>query len=213
MKTRIILIGKPGSGKGTYAQRLCPKLGIPQIATGDLLREAIKNQTELGLKAKEYYDKGALVPMVLVNELLKERLSRQDCEPGFLLDGYPRSLEQAEALETIAPIEIAVYINVPDSVVHARLGSRVSCKKCNEIYNLAFLKPKKEGICDKCGGELYQRDDDKPEAIQNRLDVYKNQTEPILSYYKEKGTFGEVSNDQPDVPPEYMVSEIFALLE
>lgn len=188
----IILLGPPGGGKGTQARFITEKFGIPQISTGDMLRDAVTNKTDLGLKAKEYMDAGKLVPDDLVIKIVEERLKRDDCKDGFILDGFPRTLLQAEALDKILTrmskkIDYVINIDVPAEDIVKRLTSRRICKKCGNIYNLLSNPPKIDGRCDICGGELYQRDDDKEETVRRRLQVYKEDTEPLIMYYKSKG--------------------------
>jgi len=188
----IILLGPPGGGKGTQARFITEKFGIPQISTGDMLRDAVTNKTDLGLKAKEYMDAGKLVPDDLVIKIVEERLKRDDCKDGFILDGFPRTLLQAEALDKILTrmskkIDYVINIDVPAEDIVKRLTSRRICKKCGNIYNLLSNPPKIDGKCDICGGELYQREDDKEETVRRRLQVYKEDTEPLIMYYKSKG--------------------------
>lgn len=188
----IILLGPPGGGKGTQARFITEKFGIPQISTGDMLRDAVTNKTDLGLKAKEYMDAGKLVPDDLVIQIVEERLKRDDCKDGFILDGFPRTLLQAEALDKILirmskKIDYVINIDVPAEDIVKRLTSRRICKKCGNIYNLLSNPPKIDGKCDICGGELYQREDDKEETVRRRLQVYKEDTEPLIMYYKSKG--------------------------
>jgi len=210
---RIVMLGPPGAGKGTYASRLTVRLGIPHISTGDMVREEIKKQTDLGKKIKEYSDKGALVPDEIIIKLLAERLGKADCAEGFILDGFPRTISQAEALEKIAKIDLVVNLNVPDEIIITRLSNRLICSKCGAIYNLLTLKPKKEGICDKCGGKLYQREDDKPEVVRERLNVYRRQTEPLIEYYSEKGLLRNISCNNIMTPPEVMVERIIEIIK
>ena len=210
---RIVMLGPPGAGKGTYASRLNVSLGIPHISTGDMVRDEIKAQTELGKKIKQYSDKGELVPDNIIIQLLAERLKKPDCKKGFILDGFPRTINQAEALGKISKIDVVVNINVPDSIIITRLSNRVTCKKCGAIYNLLTLKPKKEGICDSCGGELYQRYDDKPKVIQERLNVYSKNTEPLIKYYKDKRLLKDVQCNDLMTPPEAIVAQILKILE
>ncbi len=188
----LILLGAPGAGKGTQAKLIVSKYGIPQISTGDMLREAVANQTELGKKAKEYMDKGELVPDEVVIGIVKERLAQPDCERGFILDGFPRTLKQAEALDKILDelgkkIDAVINVAVPEEEIVKRIVNRRTCKKCGAVYHLIYNPPKEPGKCDKCGGELYQRDDDKEETVKERLRVYKAQTEPLIDYYSKKG--------------------------
>jgi adenylate kinase len=183
----IVLFGPPGSGKGTQAQMLAEKHSIPHISTGDILREHLKNKTKLGLEAKSYMDRGELVPDDVLIGIIKERLSKSDCVSGFLLDGYPRTLPQAEALSMILndigkKLDVVLNIDVPDEELVKRLSGRRMCT-CGASYHVLFNPPQQEGICDRCGNKLYQRDDDKEEAIMNRLDVYKNQTHPLIDHY------------------------------
>jgi len=193
----IIMLGPPGSGKGTQAKKLIEKFGIPQISTGDLLREAVKNGTELGKQAKSYMDAGKLVPDEVVVGMVKERLSKDDAQKGFILDGFPRTVPQAEALDKTLDqmgkkIDKVVNVDVPDSEVVERLSGRRTCKGCGAMYHVKFNQPKKEGLCDKCGGELYQRDDDNEQTIKRRLEVYHEQTSPLKDYYGKKGLVADV---------------------
>ncbi|MCW3982669.1 MAG: adenylate kinase [Candidatus Bathyarchaeota archaeon] len=211
---KAIIFGAPGAGKGTYSSRLQNQLGVDVIAMGDIFRESVKQNSPLGKKVKSYVEKGALVPDDVVIEVLKERLSRVPKGKGFLLDGFPRTTEQADALEGITKIDVILQLDVPDDIIIARLSSRRVCKKCGEVYNIRFLKPKKEGICDKCGGELYQRADDNEEVIKNRLQVYKNQTEPLIAYYKKKKVPFVVSTTKSlDSPPDPMVAKMLEELK
>jgi adenylate kinase len=211
---RFIIFGPPGSGKGTYASRLQAKLGVDVIATGDLLREIMKEDTPLGRKVKGFVEKGLLGPSEVVTEVLKQRLAKSKGQKGFILDGYPRTIEQAEALETFAQIGGVILLTVPERIIIERLSSRRICKNCGEVYNTRFLKPKVEGVCDKCGGQLYQRSDDKPEVIKDRIAVYQKQTQPVLKYYKDKKTpFIEFECDKLDMPPEVAVENILKQLK
>ncbi|VAX29562.1 Adenylate kinase [hydrothermal vent metagenome] len=189
---RIVLLGAPGAGKGTQAKKLVEKYGIPQISTGDILRKAVADGTPLGKEAKSYMDKGELVPDSVVIGLVKERLTQDDCKKGFILDGFPRNTAQAEVLdkvlnETNIPLQVALCVDVDMEILMKRLTGRRTCRQCGQMYNIYFSPPQKEGVCDKCGGELYQRDDDKEETIRRRLEVYEAQTAPLIEYYKNKG--------------------------
>ncbi|AEA47102.1 adenylate kinase [Archaeoglobus veneficus] len=188
----LILLGPPGSGKGTQAKLIVEKYGIPQISTGDMLREAVAKGTELGKKAKEYMDKGQLVPDEVVIGIVKERLKQPDCDKGFILDGFPRTIAQAEALDKMLEelgkkIDAVINIQVPEEEVVKRIVNRRSCRNCGAVYHLIYKPPKEEGKCDKCGGELYQRDDDKEDTVRARYQVYREQTEPLIDYYQKKG--------------------------
>ena len=187
----IVLLGPPGIGKGTVATKLSKKLGIPHIATGDMLRENVVKKTRLGLEAKSYMDKGLLVPDGVVIKMMKERLQKNDCKNGFILDGFPRTINQAEEIGKEIRIDKVVNIQASDEIIIDRLSKRKVCKKCSFIYHLVYIKPKKEGICDKCGSKLYQREDDKPKAIKERLKVYRKETEPLIDYYKDKGILAD----------------------
>ncbi len=183
---KLILLGAPGSGKGTQAEGLVKDFGIPQISTGDLLRAAVKAQAPLGLEAKGYMDQGKLGPDRIVIELVMERVGKPDCENGYLLDGFPRSLAQAEALEGFAKIDSVLFIDVDEGVLMGRLTGRRTCKACSAVFHMDFNKPKADGICDKCGGELYQRDDDNEETVGKRLKTYNESTKPLIDYYTNK---------------------------
>ena len=209
-----IIFGAPGSGKGTYASRLQSKLNVDVIAMGDIFREIMKEDTLLGRKVKGYVEKGLLVPDDVVVEVLKHRLAKISGGKGFILDGYPRTIEQAKALENIAKIDAIIQLNVPDWIIIERLSTRRICKNCGKVYNIRYLKPKKDMICDKCGGPLYQRPDDTPEVIKKRIEVYEQQTRPILQYYKEKGVpFIEAECETMQKTPEMIVEEILGGLK
>ena len=184
---KIILLGSPGAGKGTQAKVLTKELDILHISTGDILRKAIEEKTPLGLKAKKYMDKGYLVPDNLIINLIKERLKREDCKKGFLLDGFPRTIPQAEALEEISNIEKVIKLKIENDVAIERLSGRRTCKGCGAMYHVIYLPSKREGICDRCGEELIIREDDKEEAVLKRLEVYREETRPLIEYYKKKG--------------------------
>jgi adenylate kinase len=208
---KAIIFGAPGAGKGTYASRLQAKLGVDVIAMGDIFRELIKVDSDLGRKVKGYVEKGALVPDDVVVEVLKDHLSKVPKEKGFILDGYPRTLDQAQKLDTVTPIDVIILLNVPDNIIIERLSSRRICRKCGEVYNVRFLKPKVDGVCDKCGGQLYQRPDDNPEVIRKRLQVYQEQTKPLLDFYKKKQVPFVVSETtRIDASPEEMVEKILS---
>lgn len=197
---RVVLLGPPGAGKGTQAVKLVEKYNIPHISTGDIFRKNLKEKTELGLKAKEYMDQGLLVPDNLVVDIVKDRLMEKDCNKGFLLDGFPRTVEQAEALEKeLKKLNInlngVINIDVKDETLIDRLTGRLVCKSCGATYNAKFNKPKQDKICDICKGELYTRDDDKEETVKNRLEVYKNQTQPLIDYYEKKGKLTTIDGE------------------
>ncbi|MGA1844652.1 MAG: adenylate kinase [bacterium] len=190
-KKRLIFLGAPGAGKGTQAQRLSEIHAIPQISTGDILRQAVKDKTPLGQKAASYMDAGKLVPDEVVIGIIEERVKERDCLNGFILDGFPRTIPQAEALDQVLDrmdmaIDAAVYFEVPEELLVKRLSGRRVCRSCGANYNIYFNPPEKDGICPKCGGELYQRSDDQEETIKNRLKVYGDQTEPLIGFYRRK---------------------------
>jgi adenylate kinase len=195
---RIVLLGAPGAGKGTQAKILIEKYGMPQISTGDLLRAAVSAGTALGKEAKSYMDKGELVPDSVVLGMVGERLKQDDCKKGYILDGFPRNTAQAEALDKMLAalnmsLTAALSVDVPLEDLMKRLTGRRTCKGCGQMYNVYFKAPAKEGVCDKCSGELFQRDDDKEATIKKRLEVYTAQTEPLIGYYKNKGIVKSVS--------------------
>jgi len=211
---KAIIFGAPGAGKGTYATRLQAKLGVDVIAMGDIFREIVKEKTDLAAKVKGYMEKGSLVPDDVVVEVLKGHLAKISGGKGFILDGYPRTLDQAKKLDGITQIDVIMQLNVPDWIIIERLSTRRVCKNCGTIFNVKFLKPKAEGVCDKCGGPLYQRADDNPETIKNRLKVYQEQTAPLIEFYKEKKVpFIELETKTLDQPPEVMVDKLFTELK
>lgn len=210
---KIIFLGPPGAGKGTYASRLNPILKLPHISSGDMVRDEIKAQTELGKLMKEYSDKGKLGPDEIMIKILAKRLRKPDCKKGCILDGFPRTIKQAGALERIMKIDLVINLNVPDQIIIKRLSNRLTCKKCGTIYNKLTLKPKKDNICDKCGGELYQREDDKPKIIQERLNVYRKKTEPLIEHYKKKNLLKNVSCNDLMIPPEVIVEKIKSIID
>ena len=188
----IIFLGPPGAGKGTLAAEAINLLKVPHISTGNIFRAALAAGTPLGLKVKAIMDAGKLVDDETTIELVKERLAEKDAQKGYILDGFPRTIPQAKALDTFSKVDKVVNFDAPDSTVLERLGGRRVCRKCGHNFHAVFNKPKKEGVCDLCGGEVYIRDDDKPEAIQKRLEVYRAQTEPLIGYYRKKGILVDV---------------------
>ena len=203
---KIIMLGAPGAGKGTQAKKIAEKYQIPHISTGDIFRANIKNGTELGKKAKTYMDQGLLVPDELVCDLVVDRVQQDDCKKGYILDGFPRTIPQAESLDAALSrlgeaVDYAINVEVPDENIVKRMGGRRACVGCGATYHLVYAAPKKEGICDNCGAELILRDDDKPETVQKRLGVYHEQTQPLIDYYTKKGILKEVDGpmDMRDV--------------
>ena len=203
---KIIMLGAPGAGKGTQAKMIAEKYSIPHISTGDIFRANIKNGTELGKKAKSYMDKGQLVPDELTLDLIMDRFKKDDCKNGYVLDGFPRTIPQAEALDTALKakgekVDFAIDVDVPDENIVKRMGGRRACVGCGATYHVVYSPTKVEGVCDKCGEELIVRDDDKPETVLNRLEVYHNQTQPLIDYYNEQGILKSVDGtvDMKDV--------------
>lgn len=195
---KVVLLGPPGAGKGTQSAVLSQKYGVKHISTGDILRETVKNSTPMGMKAKSFMDKGELVPDEVVTGIVVDRLSQKDTKAGFILDGFPRTLKQAEDLDgalkkTSSRIDIVLYFEIPEKVAIERLTGRRVCKSCGANYHIKNMPPKKEGICDKCGGQLYQRADDTVATVMNRLKVYEDQTRPLIEYYTKKGILKKVS--------------------
>ncbi|MDD5887556.1 MAG: adenylate kinase [Oscillospiraceae bacterium] len=189
----IIFLGAPGAGKGTQAERVADAYGIPTVSTGNIIREALSNGTEMGIKAKTYIEAGKLVPDDVVIGIIQERLAKDDCKGGFILDGFPRTIPQAEALEDMGvKIDKVVDIEVPDEAIKERMSGRRVCPKCGSTYHLVTKKPKVDGICDRCGAELVQRKDDAPETVADRLNVYHTQTEPLKDFYNKRGSLAVV---------------------
>ena len=196
---KIIMLGAPGAGKGTQAQMIADQYHIPHVSTGDIFRANIKNGTELGMEAKKYMDQGLLVPDELTVKILLDRVAEEDCKEGYLLDGFPRTIPQAEVLDKALTelgdaIDYAINVDVPDENIVKRMSGRRACLSCGSTYH---IPPKKEGVCDKCGNELVLRDDDKPETVLNRLEVYHKQTQPLIQFYEEKGVLRTVDGTKP----------------
>ena len=194
---KIIMLGAPGAGKGTQAKRIAAQYGIPHISTGDIFRANIKNETELGRKAKGYMDQGMLVPDELTLELIMDRFTNEDCKNGYVLDGFPRTIPQAEALTAALAkqndaVDFAINVDVPDEAIVSRMSGRRACVACGGTYHVVFNPTKQDGICDACGGKLILREDDKPETVQKRLSVYHEQTQPLIDYYKNQNILREV---------------------
>lgn len=194
---KIIMLGAPGAGKGTQAEMICEKYGLPHVSTGDIFRANIKNGTALGMEAKTYMDKGLLVPDELTVKILLDRVAKDDCKNGYVLDGFPRTIPQAEVLDEALTklgdkVDFAINVDVPDENIINRMSGRRACVTCGATYHVQFAPSQKEGICDKCGSELILRNDDKPETVKNRLDVYHKQTQPLIEYYGNKGILKEV---------------------
>jgi len=212
---KIIMLGAPGAGKGTQAKKLAAKYAIPHISTGDIFRANIKNGTELGQKAKVFMDQGLLVPDELVVELIMDRFGEPDCVNGYVLDGFPRTIPQAKALDDALTkngeaVEYAIDVDVTDENIVRRMSGRRACINCGATYHLVTIPPKKEGICDTCGSELILRDDDKPETVEKRLKVYHEQTQPLIDYYREKGILKTVDGTKD---PGTAFAEIVAIVE
>ena len=203
----IILLGAPGAGKGTLASQISSTYGLPHISTGDIFRENIKNQTPIGVVAKSYIDKGQLVPDEVTCKIVEERLAKDDCKKGYMLDGFPRTLAQAEMLSRIAEIDTVINVEVDFSLIMARICGRRVCKDCGETFHTSRLQGDK---CIRCGGELYQRKDDNPETVQSRLDVYQKQTAPLIAYYTEKGVLFNVNGS---TTPEQVFAEVSKKLD
>lgn len=194
---RVVLLGPPGAGKGTQAKLLQEKFAACQVSTGDILRKAVAEQTTLGKQASDYINRGALVPDSVIVNLVAERLREKDCEPGFILDGFPRTILQAESLDAILKkmglnLNCVLSVQVPEEIIIERLAGRRTCKNCGALSHVVFNPQKRAGVCDRCGGELYQRDDDREETVANRLKVYDSQTAPLISYYRERGLLSEI---------------------
>lgn len=189
---KLIMLGPPGAGKGTQAQLLVERYKIPQISTGDLLRKAIADQTELGKMAKEIMDSGRLGPDSLMVDLVKERVAKPDASNGYILDGFPRTIPQAEAWDAVDSVDHVINIIIDMDIIRERLVMRRTCRGCNAVYNLVGKPPKIDGVCDSCGGELYQRDDDREEIVLKRFETYKEQTEPLINYYEDRGLLRNV---------------------
>lgn len=211
---KVIMLGAPGAGKGTQAKKIADKYQIPHISTGDIFRANIKNGTELGKKAKEYMDQGALVPDELTCDLVMDRIKQDDCKNGFVLDGFPRTIPQAEALDNALKgigekMDYAIDVDVPDENIVNRMGGRRACLNCGATYHVVSIPTKVEGICDRCGSEVVLRDDDKPETVQKRLTVYHEQTQPLIDYYKNQGILKSVDGT---VPMESVFSAIVEIL-
>ena len=203
---RIIMLGAPGAGKGTQAKKIAEKYNVPHISTGDIFRANIKNGTDLGVKAKSYMDQGLLVPDELVVDLVADRIQQDDAKAGYVLDGFPRTIPQAESLDAALAkmgqkIDYAIDVEVPDENIINRMSGRRACVKCGATYHLQYAKPKAEGVCDVCGEQLILRDDDKPETVQKRLGVYHQQTQPLIDYYENQNALKEVdgTKDMEDV--------------
>jgi adenylate kinase len=206
----LIFLGAPGAGKGTLATLLSKEYGIPQISTGDLFRAAVKEGSALGKQVQGIMEKGELVPDSLTVELVRERLAKPDAQDGYILDGFPRTVAQADALGDFQKIDGVINFVISDELVIRRLSGRRVCRSCGAIYHEENMPPKKEGICDRCGGELYIRDDDKIDSIKNRLRVYKEQTEPLIAYYRDKGLLREIDSSRS---PEHSLEQIKKILE
>ena len=199
---KIIMLGAPGAGKGTQAKMIAEKYSVPHVSTGDIFRANIKNGTELGKEAKKYMDQGLLVPDELTVKILLDRVAQDDCKNGYVLDGFPRTIPQAQVLDKALSelddaIDYAINVDVPDENIIRRMGGRRACLTCGATYHVEHIPPKKEGICDACGSELVLRDDDKPETVKNRLDVYHKQTQPLIDFYEAKGILKSVDGTVP----------------
>lgn len=209
---KLVILGPPGSGKGTYSSRIESRLDIERIATGDLCREIIEEGGELGEKVEKYYDEGKLVPDKYINKMLKRKVEEIG-KDDFILDGYPRDIEQAKFLEDIIDLDAVIRLDVPESILIERLSSRRICEDCGEVYNKLFLKPEEEGVCDKCGGDLYQREDDRPEGIKTRIKRYKERGRPVIDYLEGRVPIVVLRCEKVDAPIDEMIDKILGKLE
>jgi len=209
---KIVLLGPPGSGTTTSSSILSPILSLPHIAPGNIFEENIVKKTSFGIKIQKLYDTGKLIPDDITIDLIINRLKEPDCAKGFILDGFPRSIKQTKALDEFTKIDFFIYVNVPEWLVIKRLTSRLTCKNCEKSYNLIYLKPKKEGICDVCGGKLIQREDDNPESIKKRFREFEEKTKPVLEYYKKKGMFNSITCDNLETKPEENAEKILKII-
>lgn len=206
----VTFLGAPGAGKGTQAKKLSLKFGLPHISTGDILRNAVKTGTPLGLRAKSIMERGELVPDDIMLGIIRERLAVSDCTRGFLMDGFPRTMVQAEAFELIAPVSLALKLSVPESLLVRRLALRRTCTVCGAMYHLEYHPPKSDGVCDQCGSALMQRDDDKEDVVKSRLAVYEEKTSPLVDYYRKMNVLHEVDGARD---PETVFTELSQLVE
>jgi len=213
MTMNLVVLGPPGVGKGTYAKYLAKKYNIPTISVGDLFRNAIKNETPLGKKIKGIVSSGELVPDELVNELVKNRLDEDDCKNGFILDGYPRTIPQAEAMPSFKKLDLALNFVAPDEVIMERISGRRTCNKCGATYHVKNIPSKVEGICDSCGGDLIQRADEKPDVIKNRLAVYYEKTKPVTDYLKKKGLVADINANYNIDEVEKILSQCYVAID
>lgn len=209
---KMMIIGPQGSGKGTYADRLSEKFSIPHISTGEIFRENIKQKTELGKKIEKFVNSGLLVPDDMTMKVVEERIKKPDCKKGFIFDGFPRTIKQAEELEKISSLDVVLYLDCPEWLLVKRMSSRITCKNCGKVYNLLNVKPKKEGVCDDCEGKLVVREDETTEAIKMRLKEYEKGTKPLIDYYDKKGILKRFYNDVFERSPEECVSKILDIL-
>lgn len=208
-KVNLVLLGGPGAGKGTQAEKLVRDRVLEHLATGDILREEVEKETELGLEAKRYMDRGDLVPDELVVDMVQKKINR---DKGYLFDGFPRTIDQADALKEVVELDLVLYIKIDSEEAVRRLSARRVCSDCGRIYNKNFKKPEQEGICDECGGELYRRDDDKPEVIRDRFETFLDETAPLIDYYSDKGLLVEINGEQgPDEVYEEVKSSLAVL--
>ncbi len=209
---KIILLGPPGSGTSTFSSILSSKFGLPHISPGNIFQENILKKTPLGIKIQNFYDSGQLVSDDITIDLIINRLKEPDCKNGFVLEGFPRSIRQAKALDEFTEIDFFIYVSVPEWLAVKRLTSRLTCRDCKRSYNLISFKPKKEGLCDFCGGELIRRGDDNPESIKKRFREFEEKTKPVLEYYKKKGIFNSTFCDKIEITPEENVEKILKII-
>lgn len=205
---KLVFLGVRCSGKGTIASRLAPEMGVPHISTGEIFRSNIRRGTPLGKKAEEIYNRGGLVSDDMTIEIVEDRLKEPDCEKGFILDGFPRTLGQAKGLDLLEKIDYVIYLDVSNDIIMQRLATRVVCKKCGHMYNLELMQPMCEGLCDRCGSELHQKEDDKPEAAMRRIEQDEKNLKPLMEYYKDKGILRIVECEKVDLDPQVLIKRV-----